>query len=402
MQNIRCPHCGLVIANDGTLSGRVVACPQCTGQFQMPPVPPPVRIASIPVATPAIPPTPVPPPVAAPTAPSMPPAVSHSPRMHQLHSKSVFEQVMDQIRQGIEIIRTGKTSATTSVGEIAAKPGAQLEAWIKKNPLVVGLFLMFFAGTLFLFFLSLMQIVRHDARAELEPARSIVGTQNKPTLDGMARVRNWLTNHPANDPLRDSGILEDSDGVPPPVREARERGDEVWVLNEVDALRLGSPFGVLPGTLYILLEGPEVKSVVHLSSPGHSCPWHLWFVERGREVPDFNDMETISDTVNVKTKFDKPFQVWAKRVCGQKLQEWRGTMDVLWQGKKTADGSIELIQDISIVEPDQTGNWKRTFLIRNGVWHESYRGKSELVYPDGKARPSMTDEKSSGTAALLH
>lgn len=31
-----CPHCGLQVSNDGTLSGQTVACPNCSGQFVMP------------------------------------------------------------------------------------------------------------------------------------------------------------------------------------------------------------------------------------------------------------------------------------------------------------------------------------------------------------------------------
>ncbi len=49
MQNVRCPHCGLALTNDGILSGRVVACPQCTGQFQMPPIAPPAPPVAQPV-----------------------------------------------------------------------------------------------------------------------------------------------------------------------------------------------------------------------------------------------------------------------------------------------------------------------------------------------------------------
>ncbi len=36
MQIIQCPHCSMQVTNDGSLAGRVVSCPGCRGQFQMP------------------------------------------------------------------------------------------------------------------------------------------------------------------------------------------------------------------------------------------------------------------------------------------------------------------------------------------------------------------------------
>ncbi len=44
MQKVQCPHCNATFRNDGSLSGQVVACPKCHGQFQMP--------ALVPVAQP--------------------------------------------------------------------------------------------------------------------------------------------------------------------------------------------------------------------------------------------------------------------------------------------------------------------------------------------------------------
>lgn len=49
--NASCPHCGGEVANDGTLALQNVACPYCTGQFVMPPQPPP---APIPYMLPAV------------------------------------------------------------------------------------------------------------------------------------------------------------------------------------------------------------------------------------------------------------------------------------------------------------------------------------------------------------
>ena len=38
-QQVACPHCGALLVNDGSLSGRVARCPTCSGSFQMPLLP---------------------------------------------------------------------------------------------------------------------------------------------------------------------------------------------------------------------------------------------------------------------------------------------------------------------------------------------------------------------------
>ena len=43
MQFVACPHCGMQLQNDPQLAGQSVACPSCTGHFQMP-------VQTIPVA----------------------------------------------------------------------------------------------------------------------------------------------------------------------------------------------------------------------------------------------------------------------------------------------------------------------------------------------------------------
>ena len=35
-QTVYCPHCGIGVVNDGTLSGQMTTCPSCSGVFQMP------------------------------------------------------------------------------------------------------------------------------------------------------------------------------------------------------------------------------------------------------------------------------------------------------------------------------------------------------------------------------
>jgi predicted Zn finger-like uncharacterized protein len=34
--NARCPHCQMVVVNDASVAGKVVACPKCHNTFQMP------------------------------------------------------------------------------------------------------------------------------------------------------------------------------------------------------------------------------------------------------------------------------------------------------------------------------------------------------------------------------
>jgi hypothetical protein len=35
--SVSCPHCGLLLQDDGSLAGQVVGCPNCQGRLQMPP-----------------------------------------------------------------------------------------------------------------------------------------------------------------------------------------------------------------------------------------------------------------------------------------------------------------------------------------------------------------------------
>ena len=53
-QHVSCPHCQALVLNDGTLSGRLVKCPSCGGQMQLP------GAAAVPTEAP---PSPPPPPV---------------------------------------------------------------------------------------------------------------------------------------------------------------------------------------------------------------------------------------------------------------------------------------------------------------------------------------------------
>jgi hypothetical protein len=72
MPPVACPHCGGVIANDGTLGGQVVRCPLCGGQFLMPvAVKQPITAAGPPSAGPSV--AYAPPPHTAPTAGHAPP-----------------------------------------------------------------------------------------------------------------------------------------------------------------------------------------------------------------------------------------------------------------------------------------------------------------------------------------
>lgn len=54
MNQVACPHCGMIVMNDGSLSGQSVACPQCGGLFVMPAAPEPE--ASPPSSTYVLPP----------------------------------------------------------------------------------------------------------------------------------------------------------------------------------------------------------------------------------------------------------------------------------------------------------------------------------------------------------
>lgn len=54
MNQVACPHCGMIVMNDGSLSGQSVACPKCGGLFVMPAAPEPE--ASPPPATYVLPP----------------------------------------------------------------------------------------------------------------------------------------------------------------------------------------------------------------------------------------------------------------------------------------------------------------------------------------------------------
>ncbi len=84
MQGVGCPHCGSVVTNDGTLSGQVVACPQCSGQFQMPVMAPPAQRSVQPLGSSRLP----------------------SQRKQQAGSPSLFNQVVDQFQQAIDYAHT--------------------------------------------------------------------------------------------------------------------------------------------------------------------------------------------------------------------------------------------------------------------------------------------------------